>query len=243
MNNPWGKNGRPNFYFEEDAKKIQAFNKSLGNHPQFIDLNLMPEPYIGNPNANVILLFTNPGLKGNENENYKEFPELKKVLEQNLTHENFDYPYYYLDPKFRETDGGKWIRKRMNKIIEIVGDKELSEKIFTIQLHPYHSNEFKDFNEPLLGHNYSMFLLSKAIERKALIIFSRSHKEWNSAYNKFDHNVKELKKIIGDNFIELKTPTKNTTPRTPFFIESYMGGPVNFNKLINRIKEPLSKSL
>lgn len=242
VENPWKKTDRPNFYLEEDAKKIKVFNESLGKHPLYIDLELMPEPYIGNPKANVIFLFTNPGLKGNENDNYEKFPDFRKVLEKNLTHDNTDYPYFYLDPKFEKTDGGKWIRKRMSKIIDKIGDKELSEKIFTIQLHPYHSNEFKEFKEPLEGHNYSMHLLSEAIKRKALIVFTRSHSEWDSAYSKFDNTVKELKKIIGNNFIQLRTPNKKTTPRSPFFIESYMGEE-NFKKLINKLKEPLQPSL
>jgi len=241
VENPWEAfKKEENYFFEQDKKIVQEFNKNLGPHPKYIDFDLMPEPYIGNPNANVVLLFTNPGLKGNEKQNYEDFPTMKKVLKRNLTHENIDYPYYYLNPAFKDTDGGKWIYKRMGRIIKKIGPKELSNKIFTIQLHPYHSNAFEELKETLQGHNYSMSLLSEAIKRNALIIFTRSHKEWNSAYNKFDSSVKDLKEIEKINFIELKTPMKNTTPRSPFFIESYMGKE-NFKKLLSKLEEPLQR--
>jgi len=88
MRNPWESLADKNYRIEEDIEIINNHNSGLSkNHKHFIDLDLFPEPYIGNPNANVVLLFTNPG-KSKLNVEMKEYYEIdgfKKTLEKNLT--------------------------------------------------------------------------------------------------------------------------------------------------------------
>ena len=239
--NPWEELKGQN-YFEKDKEIIDEHNASLGPHPLFIDLDLLPEPYIGNNIANVVILFKNQGLRKGvdaEREDYNNY-NLVTAIRNNLTHSNKEYPYYYLNPEFKETGGGKWIRQRMKDLIDDprIGDKTLSERIFAIQLHPYHSARFKNI-EGLEGQTYSMHLLSKAINRGALIIFTRTQKEWDDAYYKFDSKFKELKQIPELNFIELKN-TANKTPRSPYFKESM--GKENFEKLIAAILKPVDRN-
>jgi hypothetical protein len=242
QNNPWEELLKgPNFYFKKDKEIIDKHNSNLGPHPLFIDLELLPEPYIGNPNANVVILLTNPGSNGNEKEDYK-IHGLVDAIKNNLTHSNKEYPYYYLHPDFiQKTGGGRWIYERMKDIIEKeeIDAKELSKKIFAIQLHPYHSARFTRFKKinDLEGQKYSMELLSLAIERKALIVFTRTQKEWDKAYEQFDSNTKELKKIPGLNFIELQYRT-GKTPRSPYFNKKHMK-----QEDYEKLKEALLRSL
>lgn len=207
----------------------------------------MPEPYIGKPEANVVILFSNPGisLRKEELKDY-EIPGFKSAIEKNLTHSNTDCPYYYLDPTFEKTKGGEWIQRRMKTLIEIIKKEtisieELSRRIFAIQIHPYHSNKFK----PIAGlytQKYSMFLLSKAIKRGALIVFTRTFSEWDKSYNSFDNNVLEIRKVDKINYIDLKILTKTKgklqTPRSPYFINNFMQNKEgDYKKFIEHLKQ------
>jgi len=229
MENPWKKIKGPNFYTIEDKKTIEAFNAKQKNDEFKIDLELFPEPYMGDPKANITLLFTNPGKKGNEKDNYKKFKRFEDALLKNLTHDNEEYPYYYLHEDLKESDGGKWLRTRMKDLID--GKEEnaklISESIFTLQLHPFHSKKFKDFNfkNPLSVDAYTMSLFKKAVEKAknggGIIICIRSYDDWNRRFKReFDTN-EDLQEYLGNNFIKLKTPNTDKTPRTPYFKESF----------------------
>ena len=264
IGNPWKELKEPDYYFQEDKEQIDEFNKTLGPHPYFIDMNLLPEPWIGNKEANVILLFTNPGLKGNEADNYqnKEYgKEFKEALCKNLIHGNKEYPYYYLNPKFKKTDGAVWLKQRLTDLVaelynldkdrvwEQLSDEDLqllSQKLFTLQLHPYHSAAYKKLKKQFKSHSYTMQLLDNAVEKakqgKAIIICVRSYKEWNSCYKeykKINSKVDYLRKESEPNFIELKYPSSDKTPRTPYFKRSYFKDQ-DFEELLKKLKDPIN---
>ncbi len=65
MKNPWTKliKGKGNqYYLEKDLSKINNFNRSLRKKDKNkkIQLGSIPEPFIGNPKAKVVLLNLNP---------------------------------------------------------------------------------------------------------------------------------------------------------------------------------------
>ena len=148
---------------------------------------------------------------------------------KNLTHKNKKYPYYYLHSDLKDSDGGKWLRTRMKELI--AGKEEnaelISKRIFTLQLHPFHSKKFKDFNfeTPLSVDAYTMSLFKNSVEKAkngdGIIVCIRSYDEWNKRFKKeFDTN-KNLQEYLGKNFIRLKTPKTDKTPRTPYFKKSF----------------------
>lgn len=254
IENPWKGIKESDLYTKDDRNNIEVFNSKLGRHPKYIDLDLLPEPYMGNPKAKIILLFANPGYGSNETKEYDEIPRFKETIIKNLTHSNEDYPYYYLNPNFTRkslkgetifTDGGKWIldkTKKLRKDSELTLE-EFSTKIFTLQLHPYHSAEFKPLNKPYKGYEYTMQLFSKIIDRAikgdALIICARAYKEWNKEYQKLNNNdkSKDLKIDLKTNFVQM------LHPRKLYFTPKHLGKDSeendNYEKLITELKKPL----
>lgn len=248
-----------NIFFEKDKEIIKEFNeklirgdKELKKHPHYIQQDLLPEPYMGNPDANVILLFANPGYGGKEKDDYNA-TKLKEKIFKNLTHANLDYPYYYLDPELYDsssksqpkfTEGAKWARRRMRELIDKIEPEELSQKVFTLQLHPYHSARFKKLNDSFKGYNYTMSLFEDAIERaekkNALIVCARSYQHWNNEYKKIKKNPDlDMMEDLGDNFMKM------LNPRTTYFSPKHFGkeqiGNDKFKKLIEYLKKPLQK--
>lgn len=199
MKNPWIKliKGKGNqYYLEKDLSKIYNFNRSLGKKDKNkkIQLGSIPEPFIGNPKAKVVLLNLNPGynkesvFKQNKHKDFRE-----KVI-NNLKHRKLGkYPFYYLDPKFavQKHPGCKWWHDILKGLFE--NDKEkVSNSIFCIEYFPYHSK-----NAPTLkveSQNYNSYLVKKAIERKALIIIIRYEKQWLAAVPQLkEHTYIKLK--------------------------------------------------
>ena len=249
VENPWKKIKGTNYYTDNDEKIIKNFNDRVTKNgkedsPFYIDLKLMPEPYIGNKDANVILLFTNPGLKKTELAEYDEYTEFYKSLKKNLTHSNKEYPYYYFNPAFKKEIKGKekyiagaeWILKRTKELRKRLGNdclKLLSKGIFTFQLHPYHSTKYKALPELEVG-KYTEYLFKKAVERVSkgdgIIICIRSYDEWNKLYKKVFDTTNDFASDLSDKFVLLKNKNEKT-PRTPFFSETLLRKN-NFDRLV-----------
>lgn len=261
VENPWKGIEQSNIFFDGDKDIINKFNEKLKikgadkleDHDYYIHPDLLPEPYMGNPDANVILLFANPGFGGKEKDDYKATGLREKIF-NNLTHSNLDHPYYYLNPELYDstskgqpkfTEGAKWARRRMSELFDKIKAEELSQKIFTLQLHPYHSARFKKLNDSFKGYNYTMSLFENAIERaekkNALIVCARSYKHWNEEYKKIKKNQElDMMKDLGDNFMKM------LYPRTTYFSPKHFGeeeiGNNNFNKLIEYLKKTVKSS-
>lgn len=61
MENPWKHlPGQPPYVLPADAPAISSFNQGVSDEHQ-IRLELLPEPYLGDPDAPIILLSLNPG--------------------------------------------------------------------------------------------------------------------------------------------------------------------------------------
>jgi len=257
MENPWKKINGDDFYIN-DKSSIEEMNRQSQKEfeircqtgdPYFIDTELMPEPYMGNQNANIIFLFSNPGLTADKREHDDHAnPELKKTLIKNLTHQNEEFPYYYLDPKFKKTAGGEWIRTRIKQVIELLTAefknknedeviKAISNSIFTIQLHPFHSREYKTLKGNFFGHDYTLELFSNAVERvkkkDAIMICTRSYEEWNKVYKAKENTIENLDELPMDYF------TKTKSPRSPHITKANFVNPKVFDRMIEIISKKL----
>ena len=134
----------------------------------------------------------------------------------------------------------------MKELIDEIKLEELSKKIFTLQLHPYHSVKFKPVKENFVGYDYTMSKFKRAVERakagEALIICARSYKYWNKEYQNLDPTRNtDLKTQLNENFIEM------LFPRTTYFTPKHFGkeevGKENFKKLIEYLNKPVKPSL
>ncbi len=94
--NPWHHlPAKPPFVLPEDKAQVEAFNaKASPDH--FLRLDLIPEPFVGSPDARIVLLGNNPGVKNDDTAGYRRKPAFANRMRSNLVHRLSDeYPFLY----------------------------------------------------------------------------------------------------------------------------------------------------
>lgn len=191
MTNPWEKleKNSSEFILQEDRQIIKEFNSKNSKEEFKIHTDILPFPFVGNVlEAPIVLLMLNPGYEQQERDNgfYNEF---KDIFWKQLNHkyDEMEYPYYCLNPViFSYSD---YWPKRLKKAIIGITEQEFSKKVCNIQFFPYSSKNmdwsyFKKTlkNNFLESQEYNFYLVRKAMERNALILFPRrgsQHKWYN----------------------------------------------------------------
>jgi hypothetical protein len=227
ITNPWPKiiKKENHYCLEDDYNRIGTFNKDLMEKRKdengIIDLSFIAEPFFGNLNAKVVFLALNPGIyiKKKESEKdeknlYEDCDRFKADIVKYHNGEEIEYPYYYLNPKYKDYPGNIWIEKKLKhlkiefalkknwieigikELEDIVNKKvnmELSTKILYLQYFPYHSKEFKKIpGNYLESQKYTFHLLAKAIKRDALIVCFRSFDFWKDALYSITNGEQDL---------------------------------------------------
>lgn len=181
LQNPWLRlpNESP-FVLSVDQSAIKNHNDKLQDKsPYKIHIKqVIPEPYIGNvTTAPVIILLLNPGYDYRNQKSHSDVA-FREALLKNLRHEKTEWPFYFLNPAFSDKlhPGCKWWRSRAKKLIDLVGDQQVSQKLAVIEWFPYKSTKFKSGCK-VPSQQYSFELVRQAMARDAVFII-RSNKRW-----------------------------------------------------------------
>lgn len=179
VNNPWTELPRQAPYvLEGNRQGVERFNSSV--EPKFaFHLELLPEPFVGDPAAPVVLLNLNPGF------NPKDFDvhqtdAFRGAARGNLGHAPDGYAFYPLDPRLSGAPVSAWWTKRLRTLSRDVGLQRVAQGLFCVQLLPYHSKEFRRLLH-LPSQSYSRALVNRALDWGALVIGLRSRRLWEDA--------------------------------------------------------------
>lgn len=234
MKNPWEEIKKGKYVLSADQDRINKFNKTAAVEHQ-LQVELIPDPFFGNRKAKVVLLMLNPGFGSNELDNYKQ-NNFEEILLNNLKHSNSKNHFFSLDKTFHGTDAFKYWKPRVKELNEKGFDNDLlSERLFCINLFPYHSRKYRKISGELLkSQKYSLHLLDKAInEPNTIIISMRSFRLWEEAYLKIYDKANSFEKLIRDGKMMRVKNYRNPTLSTANL------GEKNFEKLIKKLKESL----
>ena len=180
MQNPWLLlPDEPPFCLASDAALLNGFNATADDATRFY-LEIMPEPFLGRPKANVVLLNLNPGYS-EEEQQYHDLDEyFRKATLYNLGHQSQEYPFYFLDAAVR-SPGHIWWQRRLRTLIERFSAGRLAQEVLCVEYFPYHSKAY-DRGAPLVpSQEYSFDLVRAAIRRSAVIISMRAADLWLAA--------------------------------------------------------------
>jgi hypothetical protein len=159
----------------------------MERHPQAYErlrLDLLPYPYQGARDAEVLLLLANPGA-GDLPSDYPA--ELLEERRRALTFTN------RVDPRFATET---WWTKRMGPLIDAVGEDRVSRGTLSLEYFPYHSRRYRRFPELLPSQQYTFDLVREAIRASRLIVVVRQKRAWLEA-------VPELAET---DYVEVKNP-------------------------------------
>ena len=144
MDNPWKQlPEQPPYVLPADASAVKSFNqRARDNHRLRID-NKLPEPFLGDPIAPIVLLNLNPGFDDSDHQ-YVADPYSRVLQLCNLRHAPAAYPFYHLDPRMAGFGGAKWWTPRLCALIRLVGVEVVANRVFCVEFFPYSSREYRD---------------------------------------------------------------------------------------------------
>ncbi len=169
-----------------DTKHVDAYQRintahTAPNHTLHLDLT--PAPWNGNPiTATVLILLQNPGVDQGDLA-AEQLPGYRDACLRNLRFEMNDPTWPYLRPEFQDVPGGRWWHKRLAAITELAGGDygTLCSQLAAVQLHGYHSVNWRAFGVSIPSQEYNFWLVRQAIKRNALIICTRGAQIWTIA--------------------------------------------------------------
>jgi hypothetical protein len=174
--NPWpALPSKAPYVLECDATAICAFNKKA-QEVHRLQLDAMPEPFVGSATAPVVLLGLNPGFDDRDPEVHAR-PEFQALLRKNYCQGKSAFPFYFLDPSF-ESPGRVWWERKLRWLLKEFGPKKLARSILCVEYFPYHSRRFNHKSLELPSQEFGFGLVRAAIARRALVVIMRSRKLW-----------------------------------------------------------------
>jgi hypothetical protein len=179
MDNPWSRlpTSRP-FVLDEDRDAVARFNVSADERVRIHD-ELLPEPFLGRPEAPVVLLGLNPGFS-EEDLRWHRDASFVGASRRNLVHAHLEYPFYLLDPA-HESPGLRWWSRKLAALIVATNRPTVAHAILCVEYFPYHSSRFRHRKLSLSSQRYSFALVEAAIARKALVVLMRGERIWFGA--------------------------------------------------------------
>jgi hypothetical protein len=198
--NPWRDlPDAPPFVLPGDEAAVQAFNLTA-NLNRFLHIDeVLPEPFVGDKEAPVVLLANNPGfseagLPG------RQAPGFIGRMRDNLHHRAAAYPFVYLAPEFSGPSKGWW-EGRLRHLLERFGPEVVAKSVLAVDFFPYSSRRYGHGRLPLPSQQYSFDLVRNAVKREAVIILMRGQRRWLEA-------VRELRRY--GRFIVMKNLQRAT---------------------------------
>ncbi len=179
--NPWRNlPGSPPYVLDSDRPFIDAYNRYAAGPGQRIKLEALPEPFIGRPDAPVVVLLANPAA-GELDSEWDKHQGLARAIRTNLAHETVGYPFFYLDPALHSSPGAIWWNSGLKRLIEQCGRVETARGVLAVEFHGYHSRFSGPLPVTLPSQRYGFGLAHEAMAREAVIILGRKRPAWKVA--------------------------------------------------------------
>jgi hypothetical protein len=193
LKNPWRElPQRPDYVLPQDRDAVEAANAKNAEKAKKgpysrnawryeYHLNLLPDPYIGNLNAPVVLFSLNPGYTrkaphdGNCNDDWwhSNSVELREAYRRNFNEEWSTYPMFFLDPIFSDNPGGRYWSHKLRELVETCGREKVAQNLVTIEFFPYHSNRFHG-GCAVPSQEFARYQMRRAMARNAVVLIVRA---------------------------------------------------------------------
>jgi hypothetical protein len=161
-----------------DEPAIVQYNCNTSEQHR-LRLDVLPEPFIGSLTAPVVILGLNPGFDDRDPAIHAS-PQFQELLRANYHHSLSDFPFFFLDPRFK-SPGREWWEQKLKPLLDMFTPEETAHSLFCVEYFPYHSQRFRHMPKQLPSQWYGFHLVSKAINRNAVIVIMRARELWLAA--------------------------------------------------------------
>ena len=189
--NPWiDLPASPPYVLDADRELIERFN-ATAKPEHFVHFEHHPEPFLGRPDAPVVVLGLNPGYRA-ECDRWHSDPSFAARSRANLVHGELDYPFYLLDPR-EPAPGHRYWRQKLGDLIYETTLKDAARSVLCVEYFPYHSRRFAHELIRVPSQAYSFELVRAAVRRGAWIVRMRSERLWRDAVPELAHYPRLLR--------------------------------------------------
>ena len=177
--NPWRDLPiEPPYALEADRPVLARFNQDARPEHQ-IHLDLLPEPFLGAPDAPAVLLGLNPGFAPEDRVPHSD-PVFQALSRAQLSHAPSAYPFLLLNPAV-EAPGRRWWEAKLARLLEIGGRERVARRVLCVEYFPYHSRRFAHAKIRVPSQAYSFNLVRAAVQREAVMVLMRAERLWLEA--------------------------------------------------------------
>lgn len=184
VENPWlDLPERPPYVLSQDRPQVEAFNGRLrpADAEYRLDLRLIPAPFMGNPDAELVLLACNPGISPGDLEAHAD-PDFAGTLRANIQGHPESRAAVGLLDRFRSTPAGKYWRKTFKAVLQYVESAdELATRVLIVEFYAYRSLSYRRMRKALPSQRFGFDLVGAAVRRGATIVILRGANDWHMA--------------------------------------------------------------
>src|SRR5262245_3868197 len=169
----------PPYVLPHDEPQVRDVDARAGPDYRLHIAELLPEAFVGNREAPVVLLSNNPGYT-EEGVPPQQEAAIVARMRNNLLHGPSDYPFLFLAPDVGGR-GKRWWARKLKALRGRFGDQVVARSILNVPYFPYPSRKFGHRDLRLPSQDYSFRLVREAMERGAVIVFMRKGRAWLDA--------------------------------------------------------------
>jgi hypothetical protein len=177
MRNPWEElPTEPPFVLHADRPLVEEFNQRVRPEQQ-LALHLIPQPFLGNREAPLVVLGANPNIRGGHSAG-----PVAAAIQANLGPDPQRHLLIGLLPEFEQTPNADWWRRDCLRELLDRGlpPRWLASHILAVELHGYHSRKWRRPSVPFPSQRYGFWLVERAIDRGATIVPTSCQRHWET---------------------------------------------------------------
>jgi hypothetical protein len=179
--NPWpALPEEPPFVLPEDAPVLAAYNRFAPARNK-LELRMVPEPWVGDLRARVVVLNLNPGIGGQEDLRWHRRTSYRAILRATLERRRSAYPLHHLDPRIADCPGARWWRRCLKEVIAATSLEAAATAVVGMEIHGYHSISYPALPVTLHSQRYVYAALRAALDSGAVVIVVRGQPAWSVA--------------------------------------------------------------
>jgi hypothetical protein len=175
--NPWtALPDSPPYVLPEDRPFVESWNKQAANERKRLHTEVVPEPFVGQRAAPVVVLQLNPAWRDLPDAHP---PDLNAAIRGNLGDDPAGHVHPGFLDRFTETSGSWW-RRRWRAVMQHsgLGFEDLAERVLAVEWYGYYSHDWANLPVTLPSQWFSFDLVKRAVEREAVILITRGWRVW-----------------------------------------------------------------